>query len=399
MDDSQTPRLSRRARDIQPFQVMNILARARAMEAAGRSIVHMEIGEPDFPTPQPIVDAGIRALQAGHTHYTPALGLPALREAISTFYRKRYGVEISPARIVITPGASGALQLVLALLLNPGDQVLLTDPGYPCNRHLVRLTGGEAVVLNVNAETDYQPTAAQVAAAWSPQVAAVLLASPANPTGTLIAPAVLEEICDLVADRQGCLIVDEIYHGLVYQDEPPMTALAFSDQVFVVNSFSKYFGMTGWRLGWLVVPEQYVSQVDKLAQNLFLAASTPAQYAALSAFEDETIAILESRRREFAQRRDYLLAALCDLGFAVPVTPGGAFYVYADCRRFSADSFGFAAAILEQAGVAVTPGSDFGHNHAEHYLRFAYTTSLVNLEEGVRRLAEFLRNHSVSCNG
>jgi aspartate/methionine/tyrosine aminotransferase len=391
MDDTQALRLSRRARDIQPFQVMNILARARAMEAAGRSIVHMEIGEPDFATPQPIVAAGIRALQEGHTHYTPALGLAELREAISAYYRKRYGVEVSPAHIVITPGASGALQLVLALLLNPGDQVLLTDPGYPCNRHLVHLTGGEAVVLNVSAETDYQPTAAQVAAAWSSQVAAVLLASPANPTGTLIAPAVLEEICSLVADRHGCLIVDEIYHGLVYEHEQARSALTFSDQVFVVNSFSKYFGMTGWRLGWLVVPEQYVSQADKLAQNLFLAASTPAQYAALAAFEDETIAILEDRRREFAQRRDYLLAALRNLGFVVPVTPGGAFYVYADCRRFTADSFGFAAAILEQAGVAVTPGSDFGSNLAEHYLRFAYTTSLTNLEEGVRRLAEFLR--------
>ena len=393
MADEQPPRLSRRARDIQPFQVMNILARARAMEAASRSIVHMEIGEPDFPTPRPIVEAGIRALQEGHTHYTPALGLAALRETISAFYRERYAVDVAPARIAITPGASGALQLVLSLLVNPGDQVLLTDPGYPCNRHMVRLAGGEAVVLNVSAETNYQPTAAQVTAAWSPQAAAVMLASPANPTGTLISPAVLKDILAVAAARRGCLIMDEIYHGLVYEDKPAATALALSDQVFVVNSFSKYFGMTGWRLGWLVVPEQYTPHVDKLAQNLFLAASTPAQYAALAAFRPETIAILEDRRREFAQRRDYLLAALRGLGFAVPVTPGGAFYVYADCRRFSADSFGFAADILERAGVAVTPGNDFGHNHPEHYLRFAYTTSLDMLEEGVRRLGEFLRNH------
>jgi len=393
MDDAQPFRLSQRAREIEPFQVMDILARARAMESSGRSIVHMEIGEPDFATPPLVVEAGIQALREGRTHYTPALGLAALRETISAFYKERYGVDISPARVAITPGASGALQLVLSLLINPGDQVLLTDPGYPCNRHLVRLAGGEAVMLDVDAETDYQPTAEQVAAAWSPQAAALLLASPANPTGTLIAPPVLEEILSVVADRQGCLIMDEIYHGLVYQAQPVMSALVSSDQVFVVNSFSKYFGMTGWRLGWLVVPEQYTSNVDKLAQNLFLAASTPAQYAALAAFRPATITVLESRRREFAQRRDYLLAALRDLGFKVPVTPGGAFYIYADCRRFSSDSFEFAAAILEQVGVAVTPGSDFGRNRPEQYLRFAYTTSLDNLEEGVLRLTDFLRRH------
>jgi aspartate/methionine/tyrosine aminotransferase len=393
MADSQPFRLSRRVRDIEPFQVMDILARARTMEAAGRSIVHMEIGEPDFPTPPPIVAEGIRALREGHTHYTPALGVMALREAISAYYRESYGVDVPAARIAVTPGASGALQLVLSLLINPGDQVLLTDPGYPCNRHLVRLAGGEVAVLNVGAESDYQPTVAQVAAAWSERSAALLLASPANPTGTLIASTVLEDIVAAVAERQGCLIVDEIYHGLVYRDEPVATALALSDQVFVVNSFSKYFGMTGWRLGWLVVPERYVPHVDKLAQNLFLAASTPAQYAALAAFAAETIAVLEERRREFARRRDYLLGALRELGFAIPVTPGGAFYIYADCRRFSSDSFAFAADILQRAGVAVTPGSDFGENHSERYLRFAYTTSLDKLEEGVRRLADFLREY------
>jgi aspartate/methionine/tyrosine aminotransferase len=383
-------RLSHRTQDIQPFHVMNILAQARAMEAAGRSIIHMEIGEPDFPTAPAIVEAGIRALRAGHTHYTPALGLPELREAISRFYRERYAVDVSPARIVVTPGASGALQLVLAMLINPGDRVLVTDPGYPCNRHLVRMTEGEAVGLNVSAETGFQPTAQQVAAAWSERTAALLLASPANPTGTLIAPALMRDILEVVTGQRGCMIVDEIYHGLVYEAQPAATALALSDRVFVVNSFSKYFGMTGWRLGWLVVPEPYASHADKLAQNLFLAASTPAQYAALAAFQPETIAILETRRREFAARRDYLIAALRELGFDVPVTPGGAFYVYADCRRFSSGSYDFAAEILEKAGVALTPGADFGHNLPERYLRFAYTTSIANLEEGVRRLRDFL---------
>ena len=383
-------RLSHRARDIEPFHVMSILAQARAMEAAGRSIIHMEIGEPDFPTPSPIVEAGIRALRAGHTHYTPALGLPELREAISRFYRDRYAVEVSPARIAVTPGASGALQLVLAMLINPGDRVLITDPGYPCNRHLVRMAEGEAAGLNVSAATGFQPTAQQVSAAWSERTAALLLASPANPTGTLIAPALMREIFEVVMGKRGCMIVDEIYHGLVYEAQPAATALALSDDVFVVNSFSKYFGMTGWRLGWLVLPESYAAHADKLAQNLFLAASTPAQYAALAAFHPETIAVLETRRREFAARRDYLIAALRELGFDVPVTPGGAFYVYADCRRFSSGSYEFAAEILEKAGVALTPGADFGHNLPERYLRFAYTTSIANLEEGVRRLRDFL---------
>jgi aspartate/methionine/tyrosine aminotransferase len=382
-------RLSDRARDIQPFQVMDILARARAMEAAGRSIIHMEIGEPDFPTPPPIVEAGIRALKEGYTHYTSALGLPALREAISVFYQDRYGVAVPAARIVITPGASGALQLVLALLINPGDEIMLSDPGYPCNRHLVRLAGGEAVSLAVDASTYFQPSAEQVVAAWSPRTAAILLASPANPTGTLIAGEVMRDIFAEVKRRDACMIVDEIYHGLVY-DQQATTALALSDQVFVVNSFSKYFGMTGWRLGWMVVPECYVPHVDKLSQNLFLAASTPAQHAALAAFHPDTIAILEARRREFAQRRDYLVTALRDLGFEVPVIPGGAFYVYAGCGRFSNDSQRFCEELLDKAGVAVTPGTDFGHYHPQTHLRFAYTTSLANLEEGVRRLRRFI---------
>lgn len=385
-------RVAARMGRIQPFYVMDLLGRARELERGGHDLVHMEVGEPDFPTPEPIVAAGARALAAGHTRYTPALGLAELREAIAAYYGERFGVTVSATRVGVTPGASGALLLVLGVLLDPGDEVLMSDPGYPCNRHFVELLEGRPVALPVAAETGFQPSVEQVQAAWTPRTRALLVASPSNPTGTLLAPERIAALARAVRARGGVLIVDEIYHQLVF-DSPAYTALTAVEDLFVVNSFSKYFGMTGWRLGWLVVPEQYVSQVDKLAQNLFLAASTPAQYAALSAFEDETIAILESRRREFAQRRDYLLAAVRDLGFAVPVIPGGAFYVYADCRRFSADSFGFAAAILEQAGVAVTPGSDFGHNHAEHYLRFAYTTSLANLQEGVQRLAEFLRKH------
>lgn len=374
---------------VQPFHVMALLARARELEAAGRSIIHMEIGEPDFTTPQPVIDAGIRALQQGHTHYTPATGLPALRERIARFYRDQYGVGVSPGSIIITPGASSALQLVMATLVDPGDEVLLADPGYPCNRNFVYLFNGVPVSIPVGPDTAYQPSVEQVAAQWSKKTRALMLASPSNPTGTLLGKAALKNIYDYVHQQNGHVIVDEIYHGLTYGD-PTTTALAISKDIFVINSFSKYFGMTGWRLGWLVAPEPFVDAVDRLAQNLFLAAPTIAQHAALTAFDEENIAILEERREAFQARRDFLLPALRELGFEIKVTPAGAFYLYANCSRFTDDSDAFASALLEQAGVAITPGKDFGMNQPEQHVRFAYTTSLENLEEGVRRLREFL---------
>lgn len=382
-------RLARRMAHIQPFYVMDLLARARELEAQGRSIIHMEIGEPDFVTPEPILEAGRQALAGGHTHYTSALGLPALREAVSGFYHERYRVRVSADRIAITPGASGALQLVLGVLVNPGEQVLMADPGYPCNRHFVRLFEGEPVMIPVTAATGYQLTPELVERHWTERTAAVLLASPSNPTGTLVPKEMLQGILEVVQRRDGRLIVDEIYHGLVYGGAAE-TALALSDDVFVINSFSKYFGMTGWRVGWLVAPQAYVREIDKLAQNIFLAASTLAQHAALAAFRPETIAILEERRREFQRRRDYLVPALRDLGFDIKVEPQGAFYVYADCSRFTADSFRFAGELLERGGVAITPGLDFGANAPERHMRFAYTTSLENLQEGIRRIQEFL---------
>ncbi len=381
--------LAARMADIQPFHVMALLARARALEAAGRSIVHMEIGEPDFTTPEPIVAAGMKALRAGHTHYTPACGLPALREAISRYYHDHYGVAVGAERIIVTPGASGALLLALGVLVNPGECVLMADPGYPCNRHFVRMMEGQTRAVPVGPETGFQLTSRLVESAWDEGAVALLLASPANPTGTLVNEGELRRIIETTHRLGGHAIVDEIYHGLVYEDAAP-TALSASDQVFVVNSFSKYFGMTGWRLGWLVAPEAYVPEVDKLAQNLFLAASTPAQHAALAAFEPATLAELDQRRQEFQKRRDFLLPALRELGFEIPGTPGGAFYLYADSRRHAVDSYDFALEVLEQAGVAITPGRDFGQHHPEHYVRFAYTTSLAQLEEGVRRLRHHL---------
>jgi len=384
-----TVKEAKRIQLIQPFHVMALLARARELEAAGRSVIHMEIGEPDFVTPQPLIDAGIKALQDGHTHYTPATGLWALREKIAGFYRSRYGVSVEPERIVVTPGASSALQLVLAALVDNGDRVLLSDPGYPCNRNFVHLLNGEPVAIPVGAASGYQPLPRQVSDSWTAPTRALLVASPSNPTGTLLDEQTLREYHAITDQKGGSLIVDEIYHGLTYEG-PASTALAVSDDIFVINSFSKYFGMTGWRLGWLVAPREVVADIDKLAQNLFLAAPTPAQYAALRAFDEDVLAILDERRDEFRARRDYLLPALRDIGFDIPVNPSGAFYLYANCSRFTDDSFSFTSRLLEEAGVAITPGIDFGTNRPEHHVRFAYTTSLENLQEGVQRLAEAL---------
>ena len=380
-----TVKTAARMRLIQPFYVMALLARARELEAAGRSIIHMEIGEPDFVTPQPLIDAGIRALQDGRTHYTPATGLWALREKIAGFYQTRYGLAVEPERVVVTPGASAALQLVLAVLVNSGDQVLLADPGYPCNRNFVHLLNGEPVAIPVDASSGYQPAPQQLGEYWTDRTRALLVASPSNPTGTLLDDHTLREYHAITGKNGGSLIVDEIYHGLTYEGAA-QTALAVSDDVFVINSFSKYFGMTGWRLGWLIAPREVIPDIEKLAQNLFLAAPTLAQYAALRAFDDEVITILDARRDEFRLRRDYLLPALRDIGFEIPVTPAGAFYLYANCSRFTDDSYGFAERLLEEVGVAITPGIDFGSNKPEQHVRFAYTTSLEKLQEGVHRL-------------
>jgi len=371
--------------DIESFQVMDLLARARELEGQGRDIVHMEIGEPDFPTPEPITAAAQRALAEGKTHYTPALGLPALRQAIAGFYRQRYGISVSPERIVITPGASGALLLALGVLLNPGEGVLLADPGYPCNRHFVRFLDAAARPVPVDADTAWQLAPRHVEQYWDERTIGAMVASPSNPTGTLLGREELAALAAVVAARGGTLIADEIYHGLTY-GERAVSALEVAAEAFVINSFSKYFQMTGWRLGWLVVPGGYVREVEKLAQNLFIAPSTPAQYAALAAFEPETLAILEARRAEFQRRRDYLAPALRELGFDIPLTPQGAFYIYADCSRLVADSRQFSRDLLEQAGVAVTPGADFGSHRPERYLRFAYTTDLARLQEGVERI-------------
>lgn len=381
--------VAKRMQRIAPFYVMDLLAQARKLEAEGRSIIHMEIGEPDFDTPAPIIAAGQRALASGQTHYTPARGLPALRQSIAGFYRERYATPIDPDRIIVTPGASGALQLVLSVLVNPGESVLMADPGYPCNRHFVELVEGKPVSIPVGPETGYQLTAEMVEAAWREDTKAVLIASPSNPTGTLVSDGEMQRLHDTVQRLGGVLIVDEIYQGLVY-GQAGGTALRFADDLFVVNSFSKFFGMTGWRLGWLVAPQNYIDPLDRLAQNIFLSAPTLSQFAALSAFTPEVMEILEQRRQAFEARRDFLLPALRDLGFSIPVTPQGAFYLYAGCENMCDDSHALAKELLEQAGVAVTPGLDFGAHRPEAHLRFAYTTDLEKLSEGVERIRRFI---------
>jgi aspartate/methionine/tyrosine aminotransferase len=383
--------LARRMSAIEPFHVMEILARAKALEAEGRSIVHMEIGEPDFPTPRPICEAGMRALDKGELYYTAALGLPALRERIASHYRTRYGVDVSATRIIVTSGSSAALLLALGVLVDRDSEVLLADPGYPANRHFVRMFDGVPVNVPVGPDSNYQMTPELMARYWSDSTVAALVATPSNPTGTVIPPDQLRGMAAFAASRGGALLVDEIYHGLVYEGET-RTALEASHDVFVINSFSKYFNMTGWRLGWIVAPETYVRDIDRLAQNVYLSAPAPAQYAALAAFEPETIAILDSRREAFRARRDFLVPALRKLGFGIPLTPQGAFYIYADCSALTGDSYRFALDLLESAGVAIAPGIDFGTHRAAEHVRFAYTNSLERLEEGMSRIAAFLRS-------
>ncbi len=380
------PRYAARLDHIEPFHVMRILEEARRQEAAGRSVIHMEVGEPDFPTPPLVIEAGMRALAERKTFYTGATGLPALRETIAGFYKTRFNLDIDPARIIVTPGASGALQLILALLVGRDSEVLLTDPGYPCNRHLVSLLEGKPINIPVEAHNRFQLTPAHIEQYWSEKTVAALVASPANPTGTVLEPEEIASLASACRQRNGVLVMDEIYQGLVY-NRPHETALSVADDIFVVNSFSKFFQMTGWRLGWLVAPIEHVAALEKLAQNLFLAAPTPAQYAALAAFHPETLALLEQRRQILDQRRICLANHLTDLGFSLPAQSQGAFYIWADTRPITHDAEALAERLLQEQSVAVTPGLDFGVDaRCQHFLRFAYTCDLPLLQTAAERI-------------
>jgi aspartate/methionine/tyrosine aminotransferase len=385
-----THRAASRTQGIEPFYVMEIVKEAQRLTEAGRSIIHLSIGEPDFSAPPPVQAAAVKAIDAGLTQYTPALGTDALRQAIAADYARRFQLAVDPERVVVTAGASGALLLALAALLERDRTVLMPDPSYPCNRHFAAVLEGRAQLLPCGPETRFQPTAEMIEAAWTAETAGVLLASPSNPTGTSIEQPVLAAIADRARARSGFLIVDEIYQGLTY-DHPPSTALSLGEDVLALASFSKYFNMTGWRLGWLVAPRALVPTLEKLAQNLFICPSAIAQHAALACFSAEALAIYEARRQEFRRRRDFLVPALRSLGFDVPVVPDGAFYIYAGISRFATNSWDFAFDLLREAGVCLVPGRDFGAAQTAQYVRVSYANKQERLETAVDRMDQYLR--------
>ncbi|MDP1656833.1 MAG: pyridoxal phosphate-dependent aminotransferase [Hylemonella sp.] len=392
-------RIASRAQRIEPFYVMEV---AKAASALAREVAHsdapmifLNIGEPDFTAPPLVQQAAEKAVRDGRTQYTDATGLPALRERISAWYGQRFGVNVPASRIVVTAGASAALQLACLALIEAGDEVLMPDPSYPCNRHFVSAAEGTAVLLPTTAAERFQLSADKVQAAWGDKTRGVLLASPSNPTGTSIDPAELRRIHEVVSARGGITLIDEIYLPLSYDERYGQTALAISDDIISINSFSKYFNMTGWRLGWLVLPETLVPVVERLAQNLFICPSTLAQHAALACFEAESLAEYERRRAKFKARRDFFIPALNAMGLTVPVMPDGAFYAWADCTDACAklgvkDSWDLSFALMQQAHVAVTPGRDFGHTDTGRFIRFSTANSLPQLQEAVARLQTLL---------
>ncbi|MDF6000717.1 pyridoxal phosphate-dependent aminotransferase [Pseudomonas aeruginosa] len=382
---------SARSRAIEPFHVMALLARANELQAAGHDVIHLEIGEPDFTTAEPIVEAGRAALAAGHTRYTAARGPAGAARGDREILRRTLRGRPRPAARAGHPGGSGALLLASSLLVDPGRHWLLADPGYPCNRHFLRLVEGAAQLVPVGPDSRYQLTPDLIERHWDSDSVGALVATPANPTGTLLDRDELAGLSGALKARGGHLVVDEIYHGLTYGVDAA-SVLEVDDDAFVLNSFSKYFGMTGWRLGWLVAPAAAVPELEKLAQNLYISAPSMAQQAALACFEPTTIAILEERREEFARRRDFLLPALRELGFGIAVEPEGAFYLYADISAFGGDAYAFCKHFIETEHVAFTPGLDFGRHQAGHHVRFAYTQNLSRLQEAVERIARGLKN-------
>ncbi|WP_138515171.1 pyridoxal phosphate-dependent aminotransferase [Rhodoferax bucti] len=391
--------ISSRAQNIEPFYVMEVAKAASALAAqvahTDAPMVFLNIGEPDFTAPPLVQAAAEKAIRDGVTQYTAATGLPALRERISAWYASRFGVHVAAERIVVTAGASAALHLACMALIEPGDEVLMPDPSYPCNRHFVSAAEGKAVLLETSADERFQLSAAKVESAWGPRTRGVLLASPSNPTGTSIHPDELRRIHAVVQAKGGITLIDEIYLALSHDDQFGHTALAIDEHIISINSFSKYFNMTGWRLGWMVVPPSLVPVIERLAQNLFICPSTIAQHAALACFEPESIALYEARRAEFKARRDYFIPALRDLGFGVPVQPDGAFYAWADCSELCAklglkSSWEFAFEVMHRAHVAITPGRDFGTAQTAQFVRFSTASSMKQLETAVQRLRAML---------
>lgn len=378
-----------RTQDIRPFQAMEIFKQALARQAAGADIISLGIGEPDFTAPEPVLEALARAARDGRSGYTPALGTTALREAIARYYAEHLGAAVDPSRVIVTQGASGALMLAALALINPGDEILMPDPCYPANRNFISSAGGSARLIPCHAEQRYQLSAESVAKHWGDRTRGILVASPSNPTGTSIPPAALSPLLQAVRERGGVSIMDEIYLGLSYE-HAPRSALALDDNLIVLNSFSKYFHMTGWRLGWMIVPAPLVPIIEKIAANLVICPPALSQHAALACFETDSLAIYEARKQIFQDRRDFLLPAFARLGFKVGAKPDGAFYIYADVSAHAQDSMAFSQRLLDDAGIAAVPGHDFGPTHGSRTMRFSYATATEKLEEAVARMARML---------
>jgi aspartate/methionine/tyrosine aminotransferase len=383
-------RRSARSVTIQPFKVMEMVKHANALAAQGHPVIHLSIGEPDTGAAPQVSAALIEQLSSGTFAYTEARGLASLRNAIANYYLQRFGVNIAPERIIVTAGASGALTLACAALVNAGDEVLMSDPSYPCNRYFVAAFDGVAKLLPCPASHRYQLTLDQVQKHWTTQSKGVLLATPANPTGTSMPYQTLTAICDWVEQRDGFAIVDEIYLELSY-DGKPKSILQHTDQAFVTNSFSKFFSMTGWRLGWIVLPPQWVNVFESLQQNLYICPSTLAQQAALQCFTDASLDLMEARRIDLKKRRDFLVPALIDAGLQIPCVPDGAFYVYADVSHLGIGATEFANRLLDEAYVAVVPGADFGEFENDRYVRLSYATAFAQLQEAVARIKQFIQ--------
>ncbi len=382
-------KLANRVADIAPFQVMAVMERAKRYQGLGEDVIHLEVGEPDFVAPEAVNRAGEAAISAGKTGYTSAAGLLELRQAISRFYQQRYGVEVAAERILVTPGASGALLLLSSLMVNSGQEVLMPDPCYPCNRNFLAQVGAKARMVPCRTEDNFEIPLANLNDHWDDNTAGMWLASPANPTGSVLSQAYVAQAWEAVSQRGGHLLVDEIYQGLVFDGED-FTALSVSDDIFVINSFSKYFAMTGWRLGWIVVPQWAIEGATKLAQNLFISAPAVSQYAAIRAFEDDVLAECEGRRATLAKRRETLIAGLNKLGLPIASEPQGAFYVYVDVSGVTDDAMAWCLGLLDEYYVALTPGADFGARDAHKYVRFAYTCDCERLEVALDRIAQFI---------
>jgi len=375
--------LSRRAQQIPPFMVMEVLEKAHELEKQGRYIIHLEVGEPDFQTPKCICEAGARAIEMGETHYTHSLGTVEFREAICEHYRKKYGVLFGPERVLVTSGTSPALFMIISTLLDPGDEIIISDPHYPCYPNFVRFMGAKPVFVNVYEEDAFQLRPEEIKKKIGPGTGAIIINSPSNPTGNLLSAKRMEEIAGLGIP----IISDEIYHGLVY-GEREHSILEFTDHAFVVNGFSKLYAMTGWRLGYIIVPDGFVRPLQKIQQNFFVSAGSIAQMAGLAALT-KAAADVEEMRKTYNERRKFMIPRVRELGFGLTTEPSGAFYMLLNAKHLSPSSYDLAFEILDKAGVGVTPGIDFGQN-AEGYIRLSYANSLENIKEGLKRIEDFL---------